>query len=127
MIDEGDLREDFEALKRRVADLERRVDGRRRPELRVVRTDEAHDERSARSIVAAILAGASERQRNRTGFTHRDVRERLRDWADVLGYGLMLAVAAAQPTRDKQVTYAAYAIGELTIMIEDRDAKKKVR
>jgi hypothetical protein len=131
----GALRESVDGLERRLAEVERGLDRRRRsqpqqPRLRIVREDEVHDERTARSFTAAILAGASERQRVRTGLTHRDVRDRLRARADALGalgYNLMLAFAAAQPTRDKQVTYAACAIGELTLAFEVHDEKKKVR
>jgi hypothetical protein len=139
----GDLREAFgavrasvEGIDRRLAEVERRLDRGRRsrsrppsqPQLRVVQPDEVRDERSARSITAAILAGASERQRLRTGLSHRDVRDQLRvrkDAIGTLGYNLMLVFAAAQPTRDKQVTYAACAIGELTLAFEDRDKKMK--
>ncbi len=114
-------------------EVERRLDRRRsqppsQPHLRVVAPDEAHDDRSARSLTSAILGGASEKQRLRTGLSHRDVRDQLRVRADalgVLGYNLMLAFAASQPTREKQVTYAAYAIGEMTLVFEARDEKKK--
>lgn len=132
------LRESVEGLDRRLVEVERRLDKRRSrqpqqppPQLRVVQPDEVRDERSARSISAAILAGASERQRLQTGLSHRDVRDRLlRDRADALGalgYNLMLAFAAAQPTRAKQVTYAACAIGELTLAFEERAKQAKLK
>jgi hypothetical protein len=113
---------EIEELREQIAELEKRVVAlervKRRPELRVVRSEE-EEERVALSSIGAILSGGSERQRVRTGLTHRDVCERLRGWTPV-GYSLMLAFGAAQPTPAKQINFAAAAIGEITLLLEEK-------
>ena len=78
-------------------------------------------DRRGRSVIAAILSGASMKARSCGALTHAQIRAALVPGGlDALVYGIGLVAAASGGTRDQQVMYAAIVMAEMTELIKRR-------